>query len=94
VPPTNEERSDVEVYEWMTEPPVSYFAYVDKIAPGEVVTNFTGRTLGHITSCGSIWKSNFGDRRQHFTVEGTNGITYSATAYIDSGTYCRMRAVK
>jgi len=92
--PTNEERADLEVHEWLTNPPSRYFAYIDEVGIGQLVTNWTGRQLGHITWCGRRWRNNFGDRRVNFRMVGTNGVNYAGTAYPDSGTYCRLRAVK
>jgi hypothetical protein len=93
-PPTNEERADLEVYEWLTNPPLRYFAYVDDVVVGQPVINWTGRQLGHVTWCGHMWRDNFGTRRVNFRMVGTNGVSYAGTAYPDSGTYCRLRATK
>ena len=91
---SNEKRADCEIYGWLKNPPVKYLAYVKDISVGQPITNWTGRTLGHITSLGKTWRSSFGDKRQSFRVLGTNGVLYSAIAYLDSGDYCRLKAVK
>ena len=90
---TNEQRADVELFDWINNPPARYFAYMTNSKP-EFITNWTGQNLARIIECGAVYRSNIGDRRQNFRCKGTNGVTYSGTAYIDSGDYVRMRAVK
>ena len=87
-PPTNEERSKVELFDWMTDPPERYFAY-----PSEDwthVVNWTGELLGKIIWAGREWRSNMGDKRTPIRVSGSNGRLYSGTIF---GTYLRLRAV-
>ena len=88
---SNDERSDVEVYEFLTNKPLRYTAYVDHY---HTITTWTGQKLGTITHAGKVYRSNFGDKRQHLTIKALNGLTYSATAYLTAGDYCHMRAVK
>lgn len=94
---TNEQQADIEMFDWLNDPPVKYFAYTksDKFGlTGSHITNWTGRELARIVHRGSVYRSNMGDRRCSFRAIGSNGLTYSGTAYIDAGDYVRMRAIK
>lgn len=103
---SNEERSALELYEWHTQRPASYFAYwtmreglerpfdFDCAAAQTRITNWMGETLGIVTHAGKVWTSNFGDKRRAVTVKGTNGVTYHGTAQLSSGTYVRLKAAK
>lgn len=94
---TNEQRAELELIDWLTDPPARYSAYTksDRFGiTGAEITNFTGRKLARIDWRGSVYFSNFGDRRCNFGCTGTNGITYTGTAYIDAGDYVRIRAIK
>lgn len=89
---SNEERGALELYEWFTDIPERYFAYVKEgKALGELhtVTTFMGDSLGHC-SLGPVWRSNLGDRRRSVILIGTNGARYHGTYYCDAGTYCRL----
>lgn len=97
---TNEERGQLEKFLIYRDKPLRLFAYckiddTDKIAsyPGRtVVTVWTGLVLGH-GRAGPVWRSNFGDHRRSLCVV-IAGETYSGTAYIDAGDYCRLRRCK
>lgn len=94
---TNEERSAVEVWEWLADPPERYFAYVDTVAKAPTyyprITTWMGDNLG-VCRLGRRWRSNFGDWRVSITVYGTNGVHYYGTFYESAGDYCRLRAYK
>jgi len=91
-PPTNEERSEVELFDWITDPPSRYFAYVANDFGS--VTNWIGARLGTVHWRGSEFRDNLGGKRRHFRMMGTNGKLYSGTAYVSAGDYCRLREVK
>lgn len=92
---TNEQRADVEVFDWLDNPPDTYFAYIQgRGAIGHWVTNWTGRQLARIVWRGDSYKGPLGDKRFNFRAVGTNGKVYAGTAYVSSGEYVRLRAVK
>lgn len=100
---TNEERSAVEVYEFLRDKPRKYTAYVKLVdwlgthdAYGDVHT-WTGDVLGYIGWVGPEYRvRGFGRTsiRQNLRVRGINGLVYSAVYYKSSGDYCRMKAFK
>lgn len=95
---TNDQRADVEEFDWINDPSMRYFAYTKSTArdgiTSDVVTSWTGRTLAAIVWTGAVFRSSFGDHRANFRAKGTNGQMYAGTAYIDAGDYVRMRAIK
>lgn len=92
---TNSERSLVEEYDWITNPPEKYFLYVDeKAEDGRAkATTWTGTILGNV-SFGQSYRDNFGGRRIPINVYGTNGQEYHGTYFISSGNYARIKAKK
>jgi hypothetical protein len=103
---TNEERSAVEVYEFVHDIPERYFAYV-KLHDQELLgnaqlahnrygnlTTWTGDTLGGIYWMGREFRSNMGDKRIPIRVRGINGRSYSGTYYKSAGDYARLRLLK
>jgi len=88
---TNEERSEMELYEWLVDPPVRYFAYV-KESTGQITT-WMGDVLGAV-SFGREWRDNFGGTRVPVSVRGSNGRRYHGTYYKSAGDYCRLAACK
>jgi hypothetical protein len=98
---TNEEISAAEVAAFKTDKPESYFAYRSKSlfqyrggTKWAEITTWTGEKLADVVHVGEAWTSNMGDKRQAFRARGVNGVTYSGTAYLSTGDYVRMRAVK
>lgn len=95
--PTNDEKAKVEVYEFMTDKPDKYFAYVqENHSKNNIPTNITtwmGDNLGRIYSGSPYW-SNFGDKRIPITVHAINGLIYHGTYYQSAGDYCRIRVKK
>lgn len=87
--PTNAERSAIEVYEFIENPPKKYLVYVD--VEKKVVTTWVGDVLGRVTWMGSRYKSSFGDKRVNFGFRGINGYDYYGTHYCSSGDYARVR---
>lgn len=88
---TNEERSNVEVFEFLHNPPRDYFAYVSRES-GFVIT-WTGQAL----SCGRAvigreYRSNMGDKRRSISFLGINGVEYHGTYYCGAGDYCRVKS--
>jgi len=91
-PPTNEERSEAELFDWIHSPPDKYFAYVS--SDFESIITWTGRRIGTVHWKGDEIRDKKGDKKRHFRMLGTNGKLYSGTAYVSSGDYCRLRQVK
>lgn len=100
---SNEDRSELERFDFCANPPDRYFAYVAHRADnppragytplGVNVTTWTGGLLG-LAYLWPEYRSNFGDRRRRISVRAINGRRYHGTYYFDAGDYCRLRAVK
>jgi len=86
--PTNEERSAVEVYEFVMTPPEKYFLYINRTK--REATTWTGDKLGTV-GFGREYRDNFGGRRVPVTVYGINGCKYYGTYFVSSGDYARIR---
>lgn len=87
---TNDERSRVEVYEFITNPPDKYFCYISEANPGVRATTWTGQSLGSVI-LGPKYRDNFGGTRQSVHLTAINGYTYFGTYYSSSGNYARVR---
>lgn len=87
----NELRSSVEVYEFVNNPPESYFLYINEKT--KEATTWTGQKLGSVFF-GSVYRSNIGDKRINITVQAINGITYHGTFYKSAGDYARIKKAK
>lgn len=88
---SNEERSQLEVYDFINNPPEKYFLYInDKTS--QAIT-WMGDSLG-IVAFGCAYRSNFGNTRIPVRVKAVNGRTYAGTYYKSSGDYARVRVVK
>jgi hypothetical protein len=99
-PPTNEEISALEVYNFLTMPPSeSYAAYLGKDPknPGRyVITTFTGDRLATVTryvSRSAPFNSWLSDVRGSFWALGIDGRSYHGR-HNGPGIYCRMRPAK
>ena len=88
---TNEERSALEVFDFVSNPPDKYFLYINEVTHN--ATTWTGETLGRV-SFGCEYRDNFGGRRVPVTVRGINGRVYHGTYYKSSGNYARIKASK
>lgn len=93
---SNEDVSAVEFYEWMNNPPESYFLYIKMDERTGHMDKATATTwVGDVLATGKVghsYYSNFGDRRCSITLKGTNGVTYYGTYYYDAGDYARIKA--
>jgi len=95
-PPTNEERSAVEVFEFCRDKPEKYFLYVtitEAGGQGGIATTWTGEKLGDCR-LGHIYGDNFGGKRQSITVRAINGETYHGTYFKSAGDYARVKKAK
>ena len=102
---SNDERSQVEVYEFCHNPPKTYFVYVRRlaVAPGVVsptkveVTTWTGQLLGKGKLGRQYECYGFGgsrSRRYPIRFRGVNGFVYSGIYYASAGDYARVKLVK
>lgn len=87
----NELRSKIEVWQFLHEKPKEYFLYISE--KNKNATTWMGDNLGSV-SFGKEHTSNFGDKRQHVTVFGINGIKYYGTYFKSSGNYARIKQLK
>jgi hypothetical protein len=76
---TNDERSAMELYEFVTNPPEKYFLYVALNPNGYTgygsshqATTWTGERLGDV-QFGRTWRDNFGGTRVSISVYAVNG---------------------
>jgi hypothetical protein len=106
---TNEQKSAVELYEFIQDPPERYFAYVRPIFRSAnktgtsprltytgqkcEITTWTGDILGR-GKLGTAYQSNMGDIRVPIAFKAINGRTYYGTFFFEIGDYCRVKAYK
>jgi len=88
-PPTNEERSAAEVFDFCDNPPDKYFLYV---SDGKATT-WTGENLGRITF-GREYRDNFGGKRVPIWFDAINGEQYHGTYFKSAGDYARVKMCK
>ena len=88
---TNEERSDLEVFEFITNPPAKYVLYID--TGFKLARTWTGAKLGYVVF-GRTWTDNFGGLRTSIQVWAINGKRYVGTYYRSSGDYARVKLAK
>lgn len=93
-PPSNEERSAVEVFDFVTNPPDRYFLYINH--DKRLATTWTGDKLGDVAFGDEYHCPAFGWRstRVPVTIKAINGRTYYGTWFKSSGDYARIRAAK
>lgn len=86
---TNEDRSKIEVYEWLRDQPEKYFLYIDEKT--WTAATWMGDKLGRVYP-GKKYRDNFGGVRMSIVVYGTNKMKYYGTYYMSSGNYARIKA--
>lgn len=89
--PNNTERSQIETYEFIVNPPESYFLYINQ--EKRTATTWTGEVLGVVTF-GNEWRDNFGGKRVPVTIQAINGKTYHGTYFKSAGSYARIKMSK
>jgi hypothetical protein len=94
-PPTNDELSALELFEFMRDKPARYFLYIKETAPDQLwlATTWTGERLGHVVH-GREYRDNLGGVRVPVTVRAGNGCTYHGTYFKSAGNYARVRKAK
>lgn len=90
-PPTNDEISAVEVFDFINDPPKKYFLYVNE--EKQHVQTWTGDWLGNVTF-GKQWRDCFGGVRVSVRVYAINGRQYAGTYYKSAGDYARVKLCK
>lgn len=92
--PTNEELSELELFEFVRDRPDRYFAYYDDDM--KQVTTWMGQKLGDIIYKGPVYRTGWwpGARKQRVRVRAVTGDTYAGPCELDAGTYCRLRRMK
>ena len=88
---SNDERSALEVFEFIAKPPDSYFLYVSE--DKRTATTWTGEKLGDVVF-GREYRDNFGGRRVPVTVRAINGRVYYGTYFKSPGDFARVRLSK
>jgi hypothetical protein len=88
---TNEMRSQVEVYEFMTNPPDKYVLYIDERTLRAVT--WIGDELGTI-EMGTPYRDNFNSLRVPIRINAINGTVYNGTYYRGAGNYARVKKMK
>lgn len=94
--PSNEEIGDLQIYEFLREPPDRLFAYheIDRPPIGtRAIRTYNGGLLGTIMELGRITRP-YETRLQHVRVRAINGFMYHGTCNLDTGTYCKLRRGK
>jgi len=92
VAPTNTETSNLEVFEFLHDPPIQYFAYVRR--ENKQVTTWMGQALSEWCRLGHEYRGNMGDKRRSIEFMGINNVRYVGTYYCGAGDYCRVRRAK
>jgi hypothetical protein len=92
IPPTNEERSALEVFEFCRDKPDNYFLYISN--DQQYATTWTGEKLGTVVQTSKPWRDNFNGTRVHIRISAINGAVYSGTYYKSAGEYARVKRVR
>lgn len=94
-PPSNDERAQAELFDFVKDPPERYFLYIRAKkgthygASGEA-TIWTGVKLGDV-QFGNTWRDNMGSTRVSISVYAVNGYTYHGTYFKSAGDYARVK---
>ena len=92
--PTNEERSEREISQFMSQPPAQVFAYYNQDPRvGGQIQNWMGAKLGTITWVGKVSRP-MGGKVVSIRMKAINGLTYAGKCNLSSGNYCKLRQVK
>lgn len=89
--PKSEEISAIEVYEFITNPPMKYTAYVDD--KKDIVTTWTGEELGKITGR-QKYTNNMGAIMRQVWFKGINSKNYYGFYPSDNQDCCNFKQVK
>jgi len=91
---TNDERSALEVFDFVTDPPDKYFLYVNEET--HEATTWTGDKLGDVRFGRAYKCPAFGGSSTHvpITIRAINGLTYHGIYFKSSGNFARIRQSK
>jgi hypothetical protein len=91
---SNDERSSLEVFDFVNDPPAKYFLYINE--KDKLATTWTGEKLGHVYFGRTYHSPAFGGHsvRVPVTVRAINGKTYHGTYYKSSGDFARVKISK
>jgi hypothetical protein len=93
---TNEEKGEIEEYEFYNYPPNKFTTYINE--EKHIITTWTGLKLGDIIYPKVFklheYKSGFGDIRINIRVKGINGLEYYGTYFKSAGDYANLKAIK
>lgn len=97
---SNAERGKLELYQFLSDPPIAYFCYIDEYTykerqegAADRATTWLGDTLSVWLRLGHEWRSNMGDKRQYVLFKAINGRFYSGIYYKSAGDYARVKAM-
>lgn len=93
--PTNEQKSDLELYEYVHNPLSvgdKYGMYVDKET--KTVTNWTGKELGRITFMGNYYRSGLGHKRRNIRIKDVNGANLFGYWYYEYQDFISVKRIK
>ena len=109
-PPSNEERSACEVFEFLRDKPTKYFSYIREPDAGTYARNSFERAKRLYARTGSMqtwtgdnlgtvqfglaFRDNFNGIRVPITVRAINGCTYHGIYFFSVGDYCRVKKAK
>jgi len=94
---SNEDRTKIEIYEFVNNPPNRYFAYVKRLETNTRtarITTWTGELLGVATLGQAYETPAFGRTSKRVPVlkfKAINGKSYYGTFFESSGDYCRLK---
>jgi hypothetical protein len=100
---SNDERSQVETYEFVHNQPDKYTCYVKREMAGAGVfstkvtlTTWTGQTLGYGSLGKMFWcgKGIHKNKRYQIRFTAINGVKYKGIYYAGSGDYCHVTKVR
>ena len=84
-------RSAIETYDFIYNPPDSYFLYIDE--ENRKATTWIGQVLGSVVF-GKEYGTNFSDTRVPVWIHAINGKRYYGTFYKSAGDYARIKIMK
>lgn len=93
-PPTNGERSQVELFDFVHDVPEKYFLYINEKT--NLATTWTGVKLGDVWFGREYQTPSFGraSKRVPVTIKAVNGRTYHGTYFKSAGDYARVKLAK
>ena len=88
--PTNQERGELELFEFVTDKPDKYMLYIRE--SDKTAITWVGNKLGNVFF-GTEFRDNFGGTRQSIDIIGVNGVKYHGWYFKSSGDYARIKSI-